>query len=641
MAFVLLVWQNRVPLTSPVVPHGDLAADMLLQQRLARGEPLLVGHYSRFGFNHPGPALLLIRAAGASLTRGVLPTPYNGQLGAVLLMNAAFLGLAALALWRSFGGERAGVAAAAIGVAVAWWHFAWWPPPLSEVWAPGQMVAPFFAFMLLIVSACLGDTVALVLAAVTGGVLFQAHAAMAIFVIPLWALGVVSALRVHRWRLDHLRSPLRWSAVVILLTMAPAIVDSLANWPGNLGRMVRAAAATPREWSEDRWTGSLWNAWSSVPAGVWVLSAVAVAWVAARRELEPRVTTLMMIAMVATGLSALYAATIPGVTYEYLWYFYAGVPLIFVLAAPLQAVSSLSGGVATVLATGIVALCTLSVSHRSTYHSVPALATFAEAIATQPRVGRVVLAFEPHERWPNAVGLLLELSRRGVDACAVGQYLSFLITPEYTCSTDAAPSFRLGTAERCGTECVARDGGLGVTKVQPLAPGSVWTLAGDNPEAFGDGWSDAEPAGTWTAGSEASFFVTGSPSQDVELSVTGEAFVGDSHPVQRVEVVIGDQIITRWTYTVADPGGRRAVRIPSEAFQHGENVRIVLRTPDAVSPRRVGLGLDPRTLALRVTEVRLTPVRASALEASPDTPLFSDYARSGSRTSGTDSLECL
>ena len=87
----LLLARNAFLFTSPEYEDADMAANSILIEQ-ARRFTLLVGNYSRVGFNHPGPAFLYVQAWGESLFYDVLhlvPTAWNGQLIGLYLLNAA------------------------------------------------------------------------------------------------------------------------------------------------------------------------------------------------------------------------------------------------------------------------------------------------------------------------------------------------------------------------------------------------------------------------------------------------------------------------------------------------------------------------------------------------------------------------
>ena len=91
MLTVLLV-RNAFLFTSTEYEDADMGANSILIEQ-ARRFTLLVGNYSRVGFNHPGPAFLYVESWGESIFWALLrvvPTPWNGQLIGLYLLNAGF-----------------------------------------------------------------------------------------------------------------------------------------------------------------------------------------------------------------------------------------------------------------------------------------------------------------------------------------------------------------------------------------------------------------------------------------------------------------------------------------------------------------------------------------------------------------------
>ena len=90
---LLLLAHNLKIFSKPIAENADFAANSLATIE-AKHFTLLFGNYSRQGFRHPGPADFYVQAAGESLFRDVLrivPAPWNGQLLAILILNAALL----------------------------------------------------------------------------------------------------------------------------------------------------------------------------------------------------------------------------------------------------------------------------------------------------------------------------------------------------------------------------------------------------------------------------------------------------------------------------------------------------------------------------------------------------------------------
>jgi uncharacterized membrane protein YhaH (DUF805 family) len=93
---LVLISQNTFLFNTHLYEQGDSAADSILVGQAMRLD-LLVGHYSRYGFHHPGPAYMYLLALGQGLCYDLLhivPTPWNGQFFAAFALCGALAGMA-------------------------------------------------------------------------------------------------------------------------------------------------------------------------------------------------------------------------------------------------------------------------------------------------------------------------------------------------------------------------------------------------------------------------------------------------------------------------------------------------------------------------------------------------------------------
>ena len=75
--------------------QGDGGANSILIAQ-AKHFTLLIGNYSREGFNHPGPAYMYVQAAGQWLffyALHLVPTAWNAHVLAVFVLNSAFVAM--------------------------------------------------------------------------------------------------------------------------------------------------------------------------------------------------------------------------------------------------------------------------------------------------------------------------------------------------------------------------------------------------------------------------------------------------------------------------------------------------------------------------------------------------------------------
>ena len=171
---------------TPILEIGDVAVNSL-QIDNARHGTEIYGNYSRFQFNHPGPALFYVYAGGEIVLHdwlGLVPSPHNAQLLASLLIQVACFSLA-VAIVHSWIGSWTFVALALLGGV---WHFSLARSAFTSIWPPHVLLMPFLCFITSASSFAAGRRWDLVLMVVTGGLLFHGHVAQPLFVGGLGSL---------------------------------------------------------------------------------------------------------------------------------------------------------------------------------------------------------------------------------------------------------------------------------------------------------------------------------------------------------------------------------------------------------------------------------------------------------------------
>lgn len=198
LVFALLVAVTLLPLAVALVsligaswhPIGDAAIELLRIGEVGTRDTPLVGQYSRFGWDHPGPMLFYVFAPFRVLfgDAGVL-------FGAGLLNGLAIAGTLAVAR------RRGGLALAAItSVVILLLVVGLGTDLLVDPWNPWVAITPFLLCVFLAWSVVEGDTVALGWMALVGSWAVQAHAGYAPLVTGLGLLGVawvVASRRAH------------------------------------------------------------------------------------------------------------------------------------------------------------------------------------------------------------------------------------------------------------------------------------------------------------------------------------------------------------------------------------------------------------------------------------------------------------
>ncbi|HEY5014363.1 MAG TPA: hypothetical protein VIK61_16895, partial [Acidimicrobiia bacterium] len=184
---------------------GDYSLIELRARAVGTAHTPLVGPYSRFGWNHPGPALFFALAAPyrllAGQSKGLL-------LGTVLIAAAATVAVVVTLLRAD---QPKVVAAFALLVVAALVH-GLGPAFLWDPWNPYVIVLPFLAFVLAVWWAASGEERALPVAVGLASFVMQTHVSLAPEAVALLALVIVWLLATARD--GESRRRLRRSALV-------------------------------------------------------------------------------------------------------------------------------------------------------------------------------------------------------------------------------------------------------------------------------------------------------------------------------------------------------------------------------------------------------------------------------------------
>ena len=208
----------------PWYPAGDWADVALGAIEVGTDHTPLVGVYSRYGWNHPGPMMFWLYAVGYRL----FGSAFSGMIMTAAVLNAASAGGAVVLAWRRGRLVLAGTVAVSLALVVNTLG----PSLLRDPWNPWITVLPFGLLVLATWAAVEGDTVALVVVAVAGSFLSQTHIG---FVPSVGLLTVVAAagfwVRRREWK------PLAGAGAVLVVSWLPVLVHVLSGGD-NVSRIV-------------------------------------------------------------------------------------------------------------------------------------------------------------------------------------------------------------------------------------------------------------------------------------------------------------------------------------------------------------------------------------------------------------------
>jgi hypothetical protein len=466
---VVLVVRNAFLFSTRVYEMADLAANSILIEQ-ARRFQLLVGDYSRLGFHHPGPAYLYVQAAGEQVFYywlHVVPTPWNGQVLMVFMLNAAFLAMGVTVCY----GWRQDLLTALGALAVFGWFTAIHPAAMSSDWLSYEYVVPFLVFMVAAASVAAGHGRDAWIMTLSGWLLIHGQATFLLF-IPVITLVVLVAIgwRVRRAPLAGVAGFFRdqrriWVPVVAIsaVFLLPIVLELILHWPGYFKDYLTYSSSTiAGGHSLHRsiryvlwywWTGrhALWLA-----VFLYLLAIAATVMAGVRRSpLTGFLVSLLAVDVVTSLVMVWYTDnSIDQIDQQYIGYFYWGAVALPILVVALaltdalarQPVVALMGTLAAAGAVVITvtAFAVQPFTRTGITYSDPAVAASgrdtdpllpqAIALMTKDSPRRPLVLHLGRATWSSAVGLLILAEREGVPACLAGNKYEFIVTSEFVCS---------------------------------------------------------------------------------------------------------------------------------------------------------------------------------------------------------------
>jgi hypothetical protein len=239
----LIIVHRSLLFVLPWHEHSDYAVDAIHIEQ-ARHFKEIHGNFSRFGFNHPGPAFYYVYAAGEEIFyRGlhIVPSPYNAHVLSCLILQVFFF-WAAVVVSASWVRRPLFVPLTLLAFAIHL-HFA--DNAFISTWPPRVLLMPFLCFVVGAASIAVGNLRHLPITALAGCFLVHGHVAQPLYVLPLSALAYVLGWRKQRAGAPKPSSPFRafraahvLAAACIGVFLIPIAIDLSAGAESNLARIL-------------------------------------------------------------------------------------------------------------------------------------------------------------------------------------------------------------------------------------------------------------------------------------------------------------------------------------------------------------------------------------------------------------------
>jgi len=235
---VILCWQTLKVFRLDFAPVHDYAADMLLGNIIRDEGVLLVGHYSRFGFHHPGPfwfywnQVLELCLSWLTLTRLQMWT-----IGSIVI-NSALLFFSGLGLSKYLFGkikyETIFILTAMLLITVG--------GDFLATWMPNRLIATYIAFFVCLLNISRANLSYLPWATLFSAMLIHGYVTMPVLTIPPLLISFATGLFFKRNQIvrRELFIRLRQSFIIAVVFVMPIAVDALFLSESNFSKIIAA-----------------------------------------------------------------------------------------------------------------------------------------------------------------------------------------------------------------------------------------------------------------------------------------------------------------------------------------------------------------------------------------------------------------
>ena len=438
---------------------GDLAANSLLIQD-AKSLRLLTGHYSRLGFNHPGPAILYVLASGELVFYdwlNIVKSPFSGQLVAVAFYNAIWMVLLFRLIYKTTKSIPSSVLAISVFfVAAALFDYQFF----AGIWFPHMY---FFPFSVLIISSSRlanGNSDSFQSLALSAGFLINGHASFVaiigiIFLIVLVFNHQIFKTNKHNRYLfsksyfKENKNSIFTFSLTLFLFFVPLLLETVNNYPGPIASYADYSGEHEANTILEAigFIGAYWGGIAPLFLGILVMCLIFSPKFESSEFAKDAISMLMVFfaATFALLLYAMYGADL--LDQKYIGLFYHSIPALTISLTFMCVYQMINISQKKNLALGLSCLCLLGVyvqiNKAPTYtlqYNQPGIVDLYDSLSALNSEGRLVLDLDNTNDWQfvwyNIAGLQVYSKRNKKELLCINKNWHILFTKPSICTPD-------------------------------------------------------------------------------------------------------------------------------------------------------------------------------------------------------------
>ncbi len=623
---IVLVFASRSTILLDNFETGDAAANTLLILD-AKSFHLWVGNYSRIGFNHPGPAILYVLAAGEVLfydLTNLVKVPFSGQLIAGVFYNAFWICLLGSLFFRMLSSKTSATLSFVVflfTVSLLNHQF------FTSIWFPFLYFFPFAVALLSLARLAEGKTDSMIFLALSCGFLINGHVCF-VPVLGIMFLGII----IYNFIYNHDRPELRifsfvfleenkkkilLFAGIIFIFLIPLMITTIKEFPGPIPQYIHFGSrhAANNLIQSTNYISTYWGGVAAMLIGILACCSLF-----SQQDKNNHWLHGVAAAILSATAAALFYAKfgVDMLDMQYIEYFYYAAPAL--LAAALT--STLFQYSQFKIPKFIFILLTIATIlgffyqiNEGPYKAPTSKENYVTDIYNQLKIRknnqRIVLDLDNlrawEKVWETIVGTEAYAKRTGDDLFCINKNWHILFTKYAQCS---AAELRSGnrytvTVKDNSKQTLSKEdfqaGGLLFIHYEPPVLNRLGYISiRDNPKIFNSyildkGWSTTESDLVWSIGHNASLNLNIAQSAKAKLiHIDLGAFLPDQKHQQTIKILIEGNEVSSANFTWDN--NRKTVVVPLQEKSGNLHLTILIEHP--LSPNLFGPSQDTRELGV-------------------------------------------
>ncbi len=460
MALILLGCEWRV-IHAINIEVSDFAANSLLVQD-AKSFKLLVGEYSRVGFNHPGPAIFYVFALGELFLYDwlhIVPSPFSGQLVTMVFINSLWITL----IFRLFQKLTESWLFSVFLISLFLLILTGYEyQALLSPWLPFLYILPFATMVFSLANLVHGKLDTLFTFSFSAGYLINGH----ICFIPIMSVILIFLLFINLWLsrdetycprilkkqfIYQNRNKLLFSVIILFIFFLPLILETILYFPGPVPQYIKFGNGNNHHNDQHtflncmRFLSQYWGGKMALLQGLILTGYILYSFKTHPHFLREKLNSILIASLIVTFAFFIYIKFgIDKLEYTYVGLFYYSIPTLLITIGIFQLFYPIDITKKKILICGLSILCLMG-----TYRYIdkpianendlkhPEIIDLYNALHVLKSDHRIVLDLKPTvNMWIQLLGVELYAKRRHENFFCINEGWLISYTKAAKCTTE-------------------------------------------------------------------------------------------------------------------------------------------------------------------------------------------------------------